>query len=204
VPMEACNMERACVCASTPTPPPPTSPPPPPHTHAYTHARTCVPEHVGWCLKGRLSVERSMSSRKGIRKLEMGDWGISAVSRVHGLMVADDEAGARSGAGGSASGTGCTQEACPVFRQTPFRTYSGHKQDVLDVSWSASQFLLSASMDKTVRLWHISMDDCLRVFKHPDFVTSLDFHPVDDKVFLSGAIDGKVLPYRLHNVGWGD
>jgi WD40 repeat protein len=27
------------------------------------------------------------------------------------------------------------------------------------------QFLLSASMDKTVRLWHISMDECLRVFK---------------------------------------
>lgn len=27
------------------------------------------------------------------------------------------------------------------------------------------QFLLSASMDKTVRLWHITMDDCLRVFK---------------------------------------
>lgn len=27
------------------------------------------------------------------------------------------------------------------------------------------QFLLSASMDKTVRLWHVSMDECLRVFK---------------------------------------
>lgn len=30
---------------------------------------------------------------------------------------------------------------------------------------SATQFLLSASMDKTVRLWHVSMDECLRVFK---------------------------------------
>ena len=42
---------------------------------------------------------------------------------------------------------------------------AGHTADVLDLAWSKSQFLLTASMDKTVRLWHISMDDCLRVFK---------------------------------------
>lgn len=30
---------------------------------------------------------------------------------------------------------------------------------------STTQFLLSASMDKTVRLWHVSMDECLRIFK---------------------------------------
>ena len=28
--------------------------------------------------------------------------------------------------------------------------------------------------------------------RHTDFVTALDFHPVDDKYFLSGSIDGKV------------
>ena len=28
--------------------------------------------------------------------------------------------------------------------------------------------------------------------RHTDFVTSLDFHPVDDKYFISGSIDGKV------------
>lgn len=27
--------------------------------------------------------------------------------------------------------------------------------------------------------------------RHTDFVTSLDFHPVDDKYFVSGSIDGK-------------
>ena len=52
-----------------------------------------------------------------------------------------------------------------MFRGRPYRTYLGHKQDVLDLSWSKTQFLLSASMDKTVRLWHVTMDDCLRVFK---------------------------------------
>ena len=52
-----------------------------------------------------------------------------------------------------------------VLRPTPHRSYAGHEADVLDVAWSRSQFLLSASMDKTVRLWHISMPDCLRVFR---------------------------------------
>ena len=28
--------------------------------------------------------------------------------------------------------------------------------------------------------------------RHTDFVTALDFHPVDDKHFVSGSIDGKV------------
>ncbi|PSC74579.1 signal transducer [Micractinium conductrix] len=84
-----------------------------------------------------------------------------------------------------------------VFQQRPCRVYRGHKQDVLDLCWSKTQFLLSASMDKTVRLWHVSMDECLRVFKHTDFVTAIDFHPLDDKMFLSGSIDGKV---RLWNI----
>ena len=52
-----------------------------------------------------------------------------------------------------------------MFRGQPMRTWVGHKADVLDVCWSRSQFMLSASMDKTVRLWHISMDECLRVFR---------------------------------------
>lgn len=54
---------------------------------------------------------------------------------------------------------------CPVLKGQPYRVYQGHKQDVLELCWSKSQFVLSASMDKTVKLWHISMDECLRTFK---------------------------------------
>ena len=38
-------------------------------------------------------------------------------------------------------------------------------------------FLLSSSMDKTVRLWHISRRECLCTFQHVDFVTAIVFHP---------------------------
>jgi WD40 repeat protein len=47
-------------------------------------------------------------------------------------------------------------------------------------------------MDKTVRLWHLTLDECLRVFDHNDFVTTIDFNPVNDKYFISGSLDGLV------------
>ena len=80
----------------------------------------------------------------------------------------------------------------PVLDSIPYRVYKGHKKDVLDLSWSSSNFLFSASMDKTVRLWHVSVDECLKIFRHNDFVTSIAVHPLDETLFLSGSIDGKV------------
>lgn len=41
----------------------------------------------------------------------------------------------------------------PVVYPVPFRSYAGHKADVIDLAWSKANFLLSASIDKTVRLW---------------------------------------------------
>uniref|UniRef100_K3WSW5 Anaphase-promoting complex subunit 4 WD40 domain-containing protein n=1 Tax=Globisporangium ultimum (strain ATCC 200006 / CBS 805.95 / DAOM BR144) TaxID=431595 RepID=K3WSW5_GLOUD len=44
---------------------------------------------------------------------------------------------------------------------------------------------------QTVRLWHISREDCLHVFQHPDSVPAVDFHPKEDRYFLSGCFDNK-------------
>lgn len=76
-----------------------------------------------------------------------------------------------------------------IFQPTPLQILAGHESSVLDVCWSRNNFLLSASMDKTVRLWHYSRDDCLGVFRHPDFVTSVAFHPRDDRMFITGSLD---------------
>lgn len=78
-----------------------------------------------------------------------------------------------------------------------FTIYRGHTADVLDLAWSKNHFLLSASMDKTVRLWHITRIECLCTFRHIDFVTTIQFHPRDDRYFLSGSLDGKL---RLWNI----
>ena len=47
-------------------------------------------------------------------------------------------------------------------------------------------------MDKTVRLWHVTRTECLCCFKHTDFVTSIQFHPRDDRFFLAGSLDSKL------------
>src|SRR5436305_11634925 len=47
-------------------------------------------------------------------------------------------------------------------------------------------------MDKTVRLWHVTRNECLCTFNHKDFVTSIAFHPRDDRFFLAGCLDTKL------------
>lgn len=85
------------------------------------------------------------------------------------------------------------------FVPLPYRTYSGHTSDLLDVSWSKSHFVLSSSMDKTVRLWHISRKECLCCFQHLEFVTAIAFHPQDDSFFLSGSLDGRLRLWNIPN-----
>ncbi|KAK3944362.1 WD repeat-containing protein 44 [Diplogelasinospora grovesii] len=89
----------------------------------------------------------------------------------------------------AANGAPGERLSAPVFRDHPVQEFEGHTGEVLDLSWSKNNFLLSSSMDKTVRLWHISRKECLCTFKHKDFVTKLAFHPRDDRFFLAGSLD---------------
>jgi len=74
----------------------------------------------------------------------------------------------------------------------PICRFIGHTSDVLALAWSKGKFLLSASMDKTVRLWHVSRTECLGSFQHIDRVTSVAFHPQNEKFFISGSFDESV------------
>ena len=85
-----------------------------------------------------------------------------------------------------------TKLSAPVFKRKPVYEYEGHTETILDLSWSKNNFLLSSSMDKTVRLWHVTRSECLCAFKHSDFITSIQFHPRDDRFFLAGSLDSKV------------
>ena len=79
-----------------------------------------------------------------------------------------------------------------ILSSKPIRRYREHTADIVDLSWSHTGFLLTASLDKTVRLWHVSKKTSLKVFAHPTFVTSVNFHPTKDKYFVSGSFDRKV------------
>lgn len=73
------------------------------------------------------------------------------------------------------------------------RSFVRHRDTVKDIAWSpTSSQLLSASQDRTVILWAIDQPSPISIFSHPDFISSLDFHPGNPSFFVSGCYD-KVL-----------
>lgn len=119
--------------------------------------------------------------------------GQDKVVRVWAVLSTAEERRAHENDEHAGSPTGqATRLSAPVFQQKPYREYQGHTSTILDLSWSKNNFLLSSSMDKTVRLWHISRAENLCTFKHNDFVPSIQFHPRDDRFFLAGSLDAKL------------
>lgn len=75
---------------------------------------------------------------------------------------------------------------------SPVHEFRGHASDILDLAWSTSNHLLSSSKDETVRLWQVGSDECISVFLHSNYVTCIQFNPVDENCFITGSVDGKV------------
>ncbi|KAM5580035.1 hypothetical protein ABKV19_009665 [Rosa sericea] len=48
-----------------------------------------------------------------------------------------------------------------------------------------------------IRLWDMATKSCLKMFAHNDYVTCIQFNPLDDSVFLSGSLDAK---FRLWDI----
>ena len=87
-----------------------------------------------------------------------------------------------------------------LLHDTPYKVLRGHMKDVVDLSWSPQEtkMLLSASVDRTVRLWFVATDTYL-VFKHPDIVSCVDFYPGLDVpiLFVSGCMDKKIRTWTV-------
>jgi len=114
----------------------------------------------------------------------------------------------------SNSPKGAADPACVVIphrtfalSEDPVHEFHGHDDVILDLSWSKNRELLSASMDKTVRLWKVGCNSCLKVFSHSNYVTCIQFKPTNDDYFISGCIDGMVRIWdvpRCQVVDWAD
>lgn len=82
-------------------------------------------------------------------------------------------------------------------RSRPVVELHGHTEEIVDLAWSKNNFLCSGGMDGTIRLWHPTKPHCLRVFTHPDIVTTICFHPSDEQVCISGSADGALRLWHL-------
>lgn len=68
---------------------------------------------------------------------------------------------------------------------------------MLDICWSRNNFLCSASIDNTVRVYHISRKEVLCVFVHKEPITGVRFHPLDDRYVLTGSLDSRIRVWSL-------
>ncbi|KAL3630718.1 hypothetical protein CASFOL_023702 [Castilleja foliolosa] len=109
---------------------------------------------------------------------------VNQLSELRPLMVKKDNSKAKGLR--KTPDSACVIFPPKVFRilEEPLHVFEGHSGDILDLSWSKNNCLLSSSVDKTVRLWRVGDDCCLK--------TCIQFNPVNDDYFISGSIDGKV------------
>jgi pre-mRNA-processing factor 17 len=76
------------------------------------------------------------------------------------------------------------------------RTYLGHDKAVRDICFSNDgRRFLSASYDRTIKLWDTETGKCISAFSNGKIPYCVKFHPDDDKqnIFLAGCSDKKII-----------
>jgi len=88
----------------------------------------------------------------------------------------------------------CLADSTNGFFLPEVTPLEGHTDSILAVCWSNSRrnLLLSASLDKTVKLWNAKTRECEKIFDHGEVVTSVEMHPNDEDLFISGCLDNKL------------
>jgi WD40 repeat protein len=79
------------------------------------------------------------------------------------------------------------------------RQFHGHQADVTCIAFSSENFIISGSLDSTVRLWHPSNEKELRVFQHEEAVTAVAAHPTDAAIFMACTFGNAVWVWHIRD-----
>lgn len=92
-----------------------------------------------------------------------------------------------------------TISVCQVLPEgAVLKTLQGHKKGVTDLQWSAAnEFILSTSLDKTIRIWDMKTGACLRTIVDIAEVLCCLFHPENNNIFVVGNRKNEVKSYNL-------
>ena len=79
-------------------------------------------------------------------------------------------------------------------KEKAYKSLEGHKEDVIDLSWSPFYYylLLSSSVDGYVILWNVNLEEQkakIESFNHEKIVTSVSFSPTEKSIFITGCLD---------------
>ena len=122
--------------------------------------------------------------RTGERILSMGSGPGAHTGTVTCMMITSIERrDLRMEGGRRVAVTGSVDRSCRLWSCASddrcLRVYEGHEATVTDVVICGDrnhEILISTSMDHTVRVWHLSSEDCLCVLEHGSSVMCLAFH----------------------------
>lgn len=96
--------------------------------------------------------------------------------------------------GDSSFGKRKKKKNAPKAKKTK-TTPDGHTDAVLGLSWNRNRFqiLASASADESIGVWDLASGTVVSFFRqHGDKVQTVQWHPVEDQLLLSGCYDGCV------------
>ena len=158
------------------------------HSHVDAHH----PQHA--TIKVKTKQKSTVNVLTGVHETQRLD--NQHVGPIWAITIAPDGSYIATGGQDSVLRLWPLQPVSPHLSAPPI-ALSGHKSDIIDVSFSPSHFILSASIDHTVRLWHPSRNAALSIFQHPDFVTAVHFNPLDDRTFASVCFDRKVRVWSI-------
>lgn len=88
-------------------------------------------------------------------------------------------------------------EAEPYLRHV--RDFIGHTDTICDLDFTSSgdNLVLSASCDKSVKVWYVEEDKCLATFRHDEVVSSVAFNPANPSIFVACTFNGSAIVWNI-------